>query len=108
MCTLPPSWVAHLQNCAWHTIPVLPPLSRPFPRCKYISPEQAEAVQAEVAALCKELRPQALALVGAFGLPQHLLAPIAFDWVDYESSKYVPGSKAAQAQSADVSVYLGK
>lgn len=74
-------------------------------RNKYLSSEQAEAVQGEIAALCKEVRPHTLALVESFGLPQHLLAPIAFDWVEYESSRYVPGSRSSQA---DASVFLTK
>lgn len=75
-------------------------------RNKYVSSEQAEAVQGEIVALCKEIRPHTLALVESFGLPQHLLAPIAFDWVDYESSRYVPGSKSSA--QADASLYLTK
>ena len=39
--------------------------------------------------LCAELRPHSLSLVEAFGLPDNLLAPIAFDWVEYNSWKYV-------------------
>jgi acyl-CoA oxidase len=39
---------------------------------------KARAVRKEVLALCAELRPDAVALVDGFGIPQHLLAsPIA-------------------------------
>mmetsp|Transcript_2579 Transcript_2579/g.5025 ORF Transcript_2579/g.5025 Transcript_2579/m.5025 type:complete len:656 (-) Transcript_2579:1546-3513(-) len=33
--------------------------------------------------LCRELAPQALSLVGAFAIPEHLLPPAARDWVKY-------------------------
>eukprot|EP00475_Leptophrys_vorax_P021233 TRINITY_DN28959_c0_g1_i1.p1 TRINITY_DN28959_c0_g1~~TRINITY_DN28959_c0_g1_i1.p1 ORF type:complete len:697 (+),score=43.19 TRINITY_DN28959_c0_g1_i1:315-2405(+) len=60
-----------------------------FLRYGYITSEQAQAVHDEVVLLCKELRPHALPLVEAFGLPDHILGPIAFDWVDFESWKNV-------------------
>ncbi|CAI5961359.1 unnamed protein product [Closterium sp. NIES-65] len=60
-----------------------------FLRYGYVSTEQGQAIHDEVALLCKEVRPHALPLVHAFGLPGHLLGPIAFDWVDFESWKNV-------------------
>ena len=54
-------------------------------RYGYLSPEQAQPVHREVAALCTELRPQALNLVDAFGIPQPFLGAIACDWVEYNS-----------------------
>jgi len=46
--------------------------------------------------------PHTLSLVESFGLPQHLLAPIAFDWVEYESPGYVPGSKSSAGRLVTV------
>lgn len=66
-----------------------------FLRYGYISSDQSQAVHDEVALLCKELRPHTLPLVESFGLPDHILAPIAFDWVDYESWKHVPHARNA-------------
>jgi len=41
-------------------------------------------VQALIARLCAEVGHEALPLVSAFGIPDHLLAaPIASDWVKY-------------------------
>lgn len=60
-----------------------------FLRYGYITPKQAQAIQTEITILCAQLRPHALALVDAFGLPHALLGPIAFDWVKYNSWEYV-------------------
>ncbi len=54
-------------------------------RCGLLSPTQSQLVSEEVTALCAEIRPQALNLVNSFGIPQTLLGPIAFDWVEYNS-----------------------
>ena len=60
-------------------------------RYKYITQEQGQAIHMELPALCKEVRPHALALVQSFGFPHHILGPIAFDWVDFEAWKYAEG-----------------
>ncbi|CAI9787648.1 unnamed protein product [Fraxinus pennsylvanica] len=52
-----------------------------FLRYEYLSTDNAAAVRKEVAKLCSEIRPQALALVSSFGIPDAFLSPIAFDWV---------------------------
>ncbi|KAL2483403.1 Acyl-coenzyme A oxidase 3 [Forsythia ovata] len=52
-----------------------------FLRYGYLSTDNAAAVRKEVAKLCSEIRPQALALVSSFGIPDAFLSPIAFDWV---------------------------
>ncbi len=54
-----------------------------FLRLKVLSPEVAERVHKAVPILAAELRPHALSLVDAFGIPPHLLAPIAFDYVKH-------------------------
>jgi hypothetical protein len=46
---------------------------------------QAQAIHEEVAMLCHEVRPHTLGLVESWGLPRHLLGPIAFDWVAYNA-----------------------
>lgn len=56
-----------------------------FLRYGYLSTENAAAVRKEVAKLCSELRPHALALVSSFGIPDAFLSPIAFNWVDANS-----------------------
>eukprot|EP00270_Netrium_digitus_P019609 TRINITY_DN7772_c0_g4_i2.p1 TRINITY_DN7772_c0_g4~~TRINITY_DN7772_c0_g4_i2.p1 ORF type:complete len:699 (+),score=165.27 TRINITY_DN7772_c0_g4_i2:47-2143(+) len=56
-----------------------------FLRYGHLRAEQAQAVQREVARLCSDVRPHVLALVSALGRPQHLLGPIAFDWVEANS-----------------------
>ncbi|PKI42740.1 hypothetical protein CRG98_036868 [Punica granatum] len=53
-----------------------------FLRYGYLSPENAASVRKEIMKLCSDLRPHALALVNAFGIPDALLSPIAFNWVD--------------------------
>nr|XP_043625835.1 acyl-coenzyme A oxidase 3, peroxisomal-like [Erigeron canadensis] len=53
-----------------------------FLRYGYLSTENAAVVRKEVPKLCSELRPHALALVTAFGIPDALLGPIAFNWID--------------------------
>ncbi|KAL2466601.1 Acyl-coenzyme A oxidase 3 [Abeliophyllum distichum] len=52
-----------------------------FLRYGYLSTDNAADVRKEVAKLCSEIRPQALALVCSFGIPDAFLSPIAFDWV---------------------------
>lgn len=52
-----------------------------FLRYGYLSTENAATVRKEVTNLCSEIRPQALALVSSFGIPDAFLSPIAFDWV---------------------------
>lgn len=56
-----------------------------FLRYGYLSTDNAAAVRKEVAKLCSELRPHALALVNSFGIPDAFLSPIAFDWVEANS-----------------------
>ncbi|KDP31760.1 hypothetical protein JCGZ_12221 [Jatropha curcas] len=56
-----------------------------FLRYGYLSTESAAAVRKEVAKLCSELRPHALALVSSFGIPDAFLSPIAFNWIDANS-----------------------
>ncbi|XP_024393119.1 acyl-coenzyme A oxidase 3, peroxisomal [Physcomitrium patens] len=56
-----------------------------FLRYGYLLPKQSQLISTEVASLCGELRPQAVNLVDAFGIPQAFLGPIAFDWVEYNS-----------------------
>ncbi|KAK6134356.1 hypothetical protein DH2020_031897 [Rehmannia glutinosa] len=52
-----------------------------FLRYGYLTTENAATVRKEVAKLCSEMRPHALALVSSFGIPDAFLSPIAFDWV---------------------------
>ncbi|KAJ4841378.1 hypothetical protein Tsubulata_033361 [Turnera subulata] len=56
-----------------------------FLRYGYLSAENAGVVMDEVTKLCRELRPHALALVCSFGIPDALLGPIAFDWIEANS-----------------------
>lgn len=56
-----------------------------FMRCGALHPKQGMAVQNAVDRLCEQIRPQAIHLVNAFGIPPHLLAPIAFDYVEHNS-----------------------
>ncbi len=56
-----------------------------FLRLRIISTDVAERVHNEVAELAAELKPHALDLVDSFGIPPHLLAPIAFDYVAHNS-----------------------
>lgn len=60
-----------------------------FLRYGYVTPHQAQAIHAEVVALCAAMRPHALGLVEALGLPPHLLGPIAHDWVENNAWKNV-------------------
>ncbi|KAI5079515.1 hypothetical protein GOP47_0004994 [Adiantum capillus-veneris] len=71
-----------------------------FLRYGYITPKQAQAIQSEITRLCMELRPQALALVDAFGLPRGLLGPIAFDWIKYNSWEHVENRGKDEKSSA--------
>eukprot|EP00744_Colponema_vietnamica_P001160 GILI01001952.1.p2 GENE.GILI01001952.1~~GILI01001952.1.p2 ORF type:complete len:666 (-),score=236.66 GILI01001952.1:73-2070(-) len=59
----------------------------------YFAPNKAKAIQMEVNDLCNELRPFALDAVNGFGVPEHLLGPIAFDWEQIYSWKNVQKSK---------------
>lgn len=52
-----------------------------FLRYGYLSIENAAVVREQVAKLCSEIRPHALALVNSLGIPDAFLSPIAFDWV---------------------------
>ncbi|CAA0836960.1 Acyl-coenzyme A oxidase 3- peroxisomal [Striga hermonthica] len=56
-----------------------------FLRYGYLTVENAAVVRKEVARLCSEIRPHALALVSSFGIPDAFLSPIAFDWVEANS-----------------------
>ncbi|KAL5571054.1 hypothetical protein UlMin_020651 [Ulmus minor] len=56
-----------------------------FLRYGYLSPDNAAAVSKEVTKLCSELRPNALALVSSFGIPNAFLSPIAFNWIESNS-----------------------
>lgn len=56
-----------------------------FLRYGYLSPENAVIVRKEMVKLCSELRPHAPSVVSSFGIPDALLAPIAFDWVEANS-----------------------
>eukprot|EP00899_Mesostigma_viride_P024497 jgi/Mesvir1/5231/Mv15357-RA.1 len=56
-----------------------------FLRYGYITAEQSQLVHREVAVLCGELRPHALHLVNSFGIPKHLLGPIAYDWIAHNA-----------------------
>ncbi|KAL5573649.1 hypothetical protein UlMin_023246 [Ulmus minor] len=56
-----------------------------FLRYGYLSPDNAAAVRKEVTKLCSELRPNALALVSSFGIPDAFLSPIAFNWIESNS-----------------------
>lgn len=56
-----------------------------FLRYGMLSTGAAAAVRTEVAALCGELRPHALAIVSSFGIPPSLLCPLAFDWIEANS-----------------------
>ena len=56
-----------------------------FLRYGYLSPDNAAGIRKEVTILCSELRPHALALVSSFGIPDALLSPIAFNWIDANS-----------------------
>lgn len=56
-----------------------------FLRYGYLSPDNAAAIRKEVAKLCSELRPHALALVSSFGIPDAFLSPIAYNWIEANS-----------------------
>ncbi|KAI3744108.1 hypothetical protein L1987_57183 [Smallanthus sonchifolius] len=53
-----------------------------FLRYGYLSTGNAAVVRKEVMRLCSELRPHALPLVSSFGIPDALLGPVGFDWID--------------------------
>lgn len=52
-----------------------------FLRVGALKRQDGERVHHAIQALCADIRPIALHLIDAFGLPPHLLAPIAFDYV---------------------------
>ncbi|KAE8724976.1 GTP-binding family protein [Hibiscus syriacus] len=54
-------------------------------RYGYLSVENGANVRREIAKLCSELRPHALALVTSFGIPDAFLSPLAFNWIDANS-----------------------
>ncbi|KAJ4836030.1 hypothetical protein Tsubulata_011354, partial [Turnera subulata] len=56
-----------------------------FLRYGYLSPQHVAALRKEVKELCSDMRPHALALVSSFGIPDALLSPIAFDWIEANS-----------------------
>lgn len=56
-----------------------------FLRYGYLSTENAAAIRKEVTELCGELRPNTLALVSSFGIPDAFLSPIAFNWIESNS-----------------------
>lgn len=56
-----------------------------FLRYGYLSLDNAAAARKEAVKLCSELRPHALSVVSSFGIPDALLGPIAFDWVEANS-----------------------
>ncbi|KAG0449348.1 hypothetical protein HPP92_027388 [Vanilla planifolia] len=56
-----------------------------FLRYGILSPSNAASVRKEVMKLCSEIRPQALAIVDSFGIPDSFLGPIAFDWIQANS-----------------------
>ncbi|KAL3683937.1 hypothetical protein R1sor_001959 [Riccia sorocarpa] len=58
-----------------------------FLRYGLLSSTQSQIIHQEVAALCRELRPHALALVESLGIPRDFLGPIASDWIEYNSYK---------------------
>ncbi|BBN04025.1 acyl-CoA oxidase [Marchantia polymorpha subsp. ruderalis] len=60
-----------------------------FLRYGLLTSTQSQIIHQEVAALCGELRPHALALVDSLGIPLDLLGPIASDWVEHNSYKNV-------------------
>jgi len=56
-----------------------------FLRYNCLSPPDAQKLHRVLVELCMQLREQALPLVDSFGIPPHLLAPIAFDWIEHNS-----------------------
>lgn len=56
-----------------------------FVRIGAVSAKISERVHNTIAQLCRELRPHALHLVDSFGIPVHLLSPIAFDYGEHNS-----------------------
>jgi acyl-CoA oxidase len=56
-----------------------------FLRTSCLTHKEAQACHERVIQLCKELRRVALPLVESFGIPSHLLGPIAFDWIAHNS-----------------------
>lgn len=76
-CTAP-SATACLCTRLWH--------APAYPEMRVLSGWYRMCVQilAAVPELCRELGKEAVSLVDAFGIPDHLLAaPIAADWVDF-------------------------
>eukprot|EP00762_Andalucia_godoyi_P003092 ANDGO_01119.mRNA.1 Acyl-coenzyme A oxidase len=58
---------------------------------RYFAPSKADAIEEEIVKLCRIIRPRAVDLVDAFGIPDHcVMAPIAGDYISahkYEISK---------------------
>jgi len=59
-----------------------------FLRYNCLSPPDAQKLHRVLVELCMQLREQALPLVDSFGIPPHLLAPIAFDWIEHNSRSF--------------------
>ncbi len=79
--------------CALHGVARLYTRRAWFLENGYIESRKARALRKELASLCTELRPLAVALVDAFGIPeQALAAPIAFE-------NYPDGLSSLPAQS---------
>ncbi|KAJ4841284.1 Acyl-coenzyme A oxidase 3, peroxisomal [Turnera subulata] len=57
-----------------------------FLRYGYLTMQNVAVVRKEVRKLCSELRPHALVLVTSFGIPDAFLSPIAYDWIEANSS----------------------
>lgn len=57
-----------------------------FLRVGALGRRDGERVHNAVQELCTEIKPMALHLVNAFGIPPHLLAPIAFDYVKHNAA----------------------
>lgn len=56
-----------------------------FLRTRAISAPDADRLHGDVLTICKLLRPHVLDLVDSFGIPPHLLSPIAFDYVRHNN-----------------------
>jgi len=56
-----------------------------FVRNECLSPKKAREVHEELIRLCAVMKEHSLELVECFGIPDFLLAPIAFDWVDHNA-----------------------
>ncbi|XP_039026827.1 putative acyl-coenzyme A oxidase At3g06690 [Hibiscus syriacus] len=54
-------------------------------RYRYLSIDNCADVRREIAKLCHELRPHALASVTSLGIPGAFLGPVAFNWIEANS-----------------------